>query len=155
MEVIKGYAFFLLKWSPAPDIGGDLWGRYWWTERHGPLKSCFFNVRIGHFGNNQIKTLHLPALFHDTSVSLNVLILFWKGSFGIWCVNSYWDNVAFLSLVKGRDLESCLDHFTGGSWQTRTCSRITKKPGLYKCLAGLIDMTFSWFWEDIIYMLMN
>lgn len=42
-------------------------------------------------------------------------------------------------------------------WLTanRYLSRITKKPGLYKCSAGLIDMTFSWLWEDIIYVLMN
>lgn len=58
-------------------------------------------------------------------------------------MNSYWGELAFHSLVKGRDLESCIYHFTAGSWQTSTCSRITKKPGLCKCLAGLIDVTFS------------
>lgn len=70
-------------------------------------------------------------------------------------MNSYLDKIAFLSLVKGRDLENCVYHFTAASQQTSTCSRITKKPGLCKFLAGLIDMRVSWLWEDIVYVLMN
>ena len=41
-----------------------------------------------------------------------------------------------------------------GPWQASTCSKLTRRPGLWSSLAGSVDRMFCWLWEGI-YVLRN